>query len=120
VNTETRISNPGRRYHHIGIPTTVRRDGEIHLPKLKMHVVPHDRSEFGIEWMRFEHDAPYPELVKTVPHVAFVVDDLDEAIEGRHVIIAPNSPSPGVVVAFIEENGAPIELLQFVDQPELE
>jgi hypothetical protein len=28
------------------------------------------------------------------------------------VLIAPNSPSPGVTVAFIVENGAPIEFLQ--------
>jgi hypothetical protein len=28
------------------------------------------------------------------------------------VIIAPNSPSPGVTVAFIEENGASVEFLQ--------
>lgn len=28
------------------------------------------------------------------------------------VIIKPNSPSMGVIVAFIEDNGAPIEFLQ--------
>ena len=57
-------------------------------------------------------DAPLPELVKTVPHVAFEVDDLHEALEGHHVIIEPNSPSAGVLVAFIEVNGAPVELMQ--------
>jgi hypothetical protein len=63
-------------------------------------------------WTRYEADAPYPTLVKTVAHVAFEVEDLAEAISGKHVIIEPNSPSPGVLVAFIEDNGAPIELLQ--------
>jgi hypothetical protein len=43
--------------------------------------------------------------------VAFEVDDLERELEGRSVIIAPNSPSAGVRVAFIEDNGAPIELL---------
>ncbi len=61
---------------------------------------------------RFEEDAPYPDLVKTIPHVAFEVDDLEAVLEGKNVIIEPNSPSPGVVVAFIEDNGAPIEFLQ--------
>lgn len=69
--------------------------------------------------MRFEEGAPVPELVKTVPHVAFVVDDLDEAIAGREVLIPPNSPSEGITVAFIVDNGAPVELLQF-DGPEFE
>jgi hypothetical protein len=47
-----------------------------------------------------------------VPHVAFEVDDLGAELEDQHVIIEPNSPSAGVMVAFIEVNGAPVELLQ--------
>jgi hypothetical protein len=50
--------------------------------------------------------------VKTVAHVAFEVDDLQAALQGQKVIIEPNSPSRGVLVAFIEVNGAPVELLQ--------
>ncbi len=61
---------------------------------------------------------PYPELVKEVPHVAFQVDDLDEALRGQKVIIEPNSPSEGVIVAFIEVNGAPVELLQYASPVE--
>ena len=66
-----------------------------------------------MEWMRFEQDCPLPELVKTVPHVAFVVDTIEEAIAGKNIIIKPNSPSEGVKVAFIEDNGVPVEFLQF-------
>ena len=63
--------------------------------------------------MRFEPEAPVPELVRTVPHVAFEVDDLSAEIAGKEILIAPSSPSPGVTVAFIVENGAPVEFLQF-------
>jgi hypothetical protein len=63
--------------------------------------------------VRFEPEAPVPELVRTVPHVAFEVDDLSAEIAGKEILIAPNSPSPGVTVAFIVENGAPVEFLQF-------
>jgi hypothetical protein len=62
--------------------------------------------------MRFEADAPYPEIVKTLPHVAFEVDDLKAAIKGEKVIIQPNSPSLGTLVAFIDVDGVPVELLQ--------
>lgn len=62
--------------------------------------------------MRYWEDAPYPELVKTVAHVAFEVDDLAAALAGQNVIIEPNSPGEGVMVAFIDVNGAPVELLQ--------
>ena len=99
------------RFNHIGIPTAERFDGEISLPHLKMTVSDHRASRFGIQWQRYDADAPYPDLVKTVAHVAFEVDDLELALKGEHVIIAPNSPTPGVVVAFIEVQGAPVELL---------
>lgn len=100
------------RYHHLGIPTTRVRDGERHLPEFGVHVSGYETSPFGIEWMRFDDDSPLPELVRTVPHVAFEVSDLDAAIEGREVLIAPNSPSPGVRVAFIVDDGAPVEFLE--------
>ena len=61
----------------------------------------------------FESDSPLPELVKTVPHVAFEVDDLQAAIDGKDILIEPNSPFEGVTVALIVDNGAPIEFLQF-------
>ncbi len=104
-----------RRYHHIGIPTSQPRPGERHLEHFKTFIVGHENSEFGVEWMRFEADAPIPELIRQVPHVAFEVSDLASELEGREILIAPNSPSAGVRVAFIVENGAPIELLEFTD-----
>ena len=100
------------RYHHIGIPTTQPMVGEEYLAEYKFYHCGYKNSEFGIEWMRYEAGSPLPELVQRIPHVAFQVDDVYEAIRGRHVIIEPNSPSAGVLVAFIEENGAPIELIQ--------
>jgi len=101
------------RFNHIGIPTSERFEGEIALPHLKITVSDHQGNPFGIQWQRYWADAPYPDLVKTIPHVAFEVADLDAALEGQKVIIKPNSPSEGVTVAFIEVNGAPVELMQY-------
>lgn len=101
------------KFNHIGIPTEAQFDGEIPLPHLKITVSDHKNNPFGIQWQRYWPDAPYPELVKRVAHVAFEVDDLDAALTDQKVIIQPNSPSRGVRVAFIEVNGAPVELLQF-------
>lgn len=100
------------KFNHIGIPTTSEFDGEIPLPKLSMTVSDHKNNPFGIQWQRYDDDSPYPELVKTVPHVAFEVDDLQSAIDGQKVLIQPNSPISGLVVAFIEVNGAPVELME--------
>ena len=110
------VARLGWRYHHLGIPHSTPRDGETHLQQLGVHVCGFETSPYGIEWMRFEPHCRVPEIVKTVPHLAFAVDNLDAALEGKQILIAPNSPSPGVRVAFILDDGAPIELLEF-DKP---
>jgi len=99
-------------YHHLGIPTNIARKGEVYLEKFKVYVSGYETSPYRIEWMRFEPDSPTPELVKRVPHVAFEVDDLEEAISGKELLIPPNNPSEGVTVAFIVDDGAPVEFIQ--------
>jgi hypothetical protein len=100
------------KYHHLGIPYQTPRNGEVYLKDYLCYHYGYEESAYGIEWMRYEAECPLPEIVKTLPHVAFEVDDIEEAIKGKKVIIAPNSPSAGNIVAFIEENGAPIEFIQ--------
>ncbi len=109
------VARRGWRYHHCGIPTDDVREGERYLPQFGMYVSGFAESEFGIEWMRFESGSPIHELIRRVPHLAFVVDDLDAALEGREVLTWPNAPSDGVRVAMIIENGAPVELMEFPD-----
>lgn len=101
------------KFNHIGIPTTEHFEGEIDLPHLKMTVSDHENNPYGIQWQRFWKDAPYPEIVKTMPHIAFEVEDLQAELKGKKVIIEPNSPSEGLTVAFIEVNGAPVELIEY-------
>lgn len=101
-----------RKYHHVGIPTQVVREGEVHLAEYGIHVSGYDESPYGVEWMRFDPDSPLPELVKTTPHVAFEVDDLETELVGKEILIQPNSPATGVRVAFIVDHGAPIELME--------
>ena len=105
----------GWRYHHLGIPTNESLPGERYIPYLKFYVTGFDTSPFGIEWMRFDDDCPLPELIKTVPHIAFEVDDLDKELAARdfQIIAEPSVPSDGVRAAMIKHNGAPVELIEF-------
>lgn len=102
------------KYHHLGIPTGDHKPDEVYLERFKMYCTDHESNPFGIQWMRFEPDCPFPEIVKTVPHVAFEVDDLAVALTGQEILIKPNSPSDGVLVAFVLCDGVPVEFLQFV------
>jgi hypothetical protein len=107
------IAKMGMRFHHIGIPTNEPKPNEKYLEQYKFYISGFDTSEFGIEWMRFEEGSPISEIVQKIPHIAFEVDNLDSALEGRQMIGEISSPSKGVRVAMILENGAPVELLEF-------
>ncbi|MBW2621839.1 MAG: hypothetical protein JRD68_02940 [Deltaproteobacteria bacterium] len=104
------------RFQHLGVPTDMPRKGEYHLPEAGVYVLDYRSNPYGIEWMRYEPHCILPEIIQTVPHLAFVVPDLDAAIDGKKIIIQPNSPSEGVRVAFIVEHGAPIELMEVADE----
>jgi len=107
------VAEWGWRYHHLGIPCDEPRPGEVALERLKVHVSGFATSPYGIEWMRFQPGCAVAELVRNVPHIAFEVPDLGEALRGKQILSPPSSPSPGVTVAMIVHDGAPIELLQF-------
>ncbi|MBP8304939.1 MAG: hypothetical protein KBE04_12525 [Phycisphaerae bacterium] len=97
----------------MGVPTDTPRPGERYIEHLKMYVEGFDTSPYGIEWMRFEPGCPISELARTVPHIAFEVDDLDAAIKGKTLLGEVSSPSEGVRVAMVIDHGAPVELLEF-------
>ncbi len=105
----------GWKYHHLGIPVQEPVPGEEYLPHLKIHVCGFSTSPFGIEWMRFDDDCRISELVRTVPHIAFEVDDLDKELKecGCEILSAPGEPSSGVRAAMIRHDGAPVELIEF-------
>jgi hypothetical protein len=106
-------SKYGWRFHHLGIPTSTPRPNEKYIEKYKMYVSGFETSDFGIEWMRFEDNSPISELIQTIPHLAFEVDNLDQAVAEKEMLGEITTPSPGIRVAMIIENDAPIELLEF-------
>ena len=105
----------GWKYHHLGIPTSEIKDNEKYIAFAKVYVSGFSSSPFGVEWMRWDADSNFHILVKTVPHLAFVVNDLDWELNKRgfNIIVPLNPPSDGVRVAMIELHGAPIELMEF-------
>ena len=105
----------GWKYHHIGIPTKIKMPDEVYIPQYKLYVSGFSSSPYGIEWMRYEKDSPVNKLIQSVPHIAFEVEniDLELAEHDLNILTEPNSPGPGIKVAMIEHNGAPVELIEF-------
>ncbi|MCM3750296.1 hypothetical protein M3223_23465 [Paenibacillus pasadenensis] len=98
-------------FHHTGIPTTELRENEKFSESAKMYTTDND-GKFKIQWHRFEEDSPLHPLLRTLPHVAFKVSDLQAAIEGEEVILGPYEPIDDYWVAVINDGGVPVELIQ--------
>lgn len=99
-------------YHHMGIPTKEIREGEKYSSTFKMYTSGGQDSEFRIQYHRFEAGSPLHPLIQSVPHIAFKVESIEEAVRGKEVILAPYEPFVGFKVAMIIESGAPIELIE--------
>lgn len=98
-------------FHHFGIPLQDGHPEGMYSEKAGMYTVDNP-GKFRIQWHRFTPDSPIHPLLKTVPHVAFKVSDLARAIEGEEVILGPYEPIDGYLVAVINDNGAPVELIE--------
>ena len=99
-------------YHHTGLPCNRTFVNEVKVPRLRLAYLPGKHNRYGVEWIRFEKDNENPEIVKRIAHVAFEVDDVENAVVGEKVIYHSGWGTPGVVVAMIEVDGAPVELIQ--------
>jgi hypothetical protein len=99
------------RFHHTGIPTTERHANERYSRMVGMHTSDHPGG-FRVQWHRFDADSPLHPLIRTLPHIAFQVDDLAAAIEGEEVLLGPFEPIDGFRVAVINDAGVPVELIQ--------
>lgn len=99
------------RFHHLGIPSDVQRPNEKYSEKFKMFTSDHN-GKFRIQFHRFRENSALHSLIKSLPHVALQVNDLGKAIKGCEVILGPYEPIKGYKVAFINDNGVPVELVE--------
>lgn len=54
---------------------------------------------------------PLDPLIQRVAHVGFIVKDIQKAVEGKKILLHPVYYQ-GIHMAFIEEEGVPIEFIQ--------
>ncbi|PHV10098.1 VOC family protein [Chitinimonas sp. BJB300] len=99
-------------FHHMGIPTSEIRANERYSAKFGMYTSDSDCQLARIQYHRYEDDSCLHPLIRTVPHPAFKVDDLDLALENQTLLLGPYEPIDGFRVAIIVDGGMPVELIQ--------
>ena len=94
-------------FHHMGIPTTQKKDGERYSPLFRMYTSEGRCGVIRVQWHRFEPGSSMHSLIQTIPHAAFKVQDLDKAVIGFNILLGPYEPIPNFRVAIIEDGGHP-------------
>jgi len=98
--------------HHIGIPTDIVREGERYADSVGMWTSDDLSGPLPIQWHRFRADSPLHFLLRSAPHIAYRVNDLEKAVSNHTVILGPYEPIDGFKVAVIDNSGMPVEFIQ--------
>jgi len=101
-----------RTFHHAGFITAEQKEGAVYNEGLKVWLTDISKSPNKIEFLKFEEGSCMPELVQKQAHLAYTVPNLEEALQGCNVIFGPAVCDEHLTIAFIEEEGAPIELME--------
>ena len=99
-------------FHHLGIPTNEPKSGERYSELFRMHTSDSPCRMVRTQFHRFEPGSSMDPLLRTLPHVAFKVSNLEQAIVDCRVILGPYEPIPGFRVAIIDDGGHPVEFLE--------
>lgn len=110
-----------RQFDHVGIFTSEQHANESWVPSTEVWVTNPRLHPARIEYIRARSVPEIPDsdigLWKLwhLPHIAFRVDRLDDALKGEEVILDPFEPADFVQAAFVHKDGAVIEYMEYRD-----
>lgn len=105
--------NTMRKINHIGIPVQKPVSGEVYNEGMQVYLTDFTKSPNKIEFLRFDKDSWMPEKIQTLAHIAYEVDNLDSELENAKVLLPKTIVNEHLTIAFIEEEGIALELMQF-------
>jgi hypothetical protein len=101
-------------FDHIGVPTKNPQEGEFYIEDGKIYCTDPTKTKYHIEYLRPEDGCPYPSVLLEKPHISYLVENLDAALEGTNIVVEPFQPIPTRRLAFIDVEGCLIELAEEV------
>lgn len=101
-----------RTFNHVGIVTKDKQEGEVFNEGLRVWLTDYSKSPNRIEFLRFEQGSCLPKLVQENGHIAYTVPSLEEELKGKKVIFGPAVCDEHLTIAFIEEEGIAIEIME--------
>jgi hypothetical protein len=102
-------------FDHIGLLTNEKKGEEDFVEATRVWVTDPREHPFSIEWLRYEPDSPVTGPMREQGHVAFRVENLEEAAKGLKVLLEPWEVGGFVRVGFYQtDDGAIVELMQYL------
>ena len=102
-----------RKYNHVGIITTEDKPGATFNEGLRVWLTDFTQSKNKIEFLKFADGSCMPALIQKQTHLAYEVPSLADALKGAKLIFGPAVVNDKLTIAFIEEEGLAIELMEF-------
>ena len=107
------------QFDHIGVVTEEHQHGETWVEATRVWVTNPRAHSHHVEFLRFEPDTPVTGPLRTHPHVAYRVTDLEAAIGDDEVLLEPFTIGGGFArVAFVRVGGALVEYMEYADPNE--
>ena len=101
-----------KQFDHVGLPTTDKQPNEMYVVETKVWVTDPLAHPYRVEFLRYEADTPVTGPVRDLPHVAFRVDQLEDYMAGKEVVLGPFKPTDTLRVVFIVEDGLVYEFME--------
>jgi len=64
----------------IGVPVSERRPGMFYVDALKIWINNPDRDPYHFQYFLVEPDSDWPDALRDVPHVGYLVDDVNKRL----------------------------------------
>jgi hypothetical protein len=101
-----------KQFDHVGIPTEEKHGTEMYVAESKVWVTDPLSHPHRIEYLRYEPDSPISGPVRDLPHFAFRVDNLDQAVGDDPILLGPFWSTPRLYVVFVLKDGAVFEYME--------
>lgn len=108
-----------KAFDHIGLMTTEKQPDEIWIAESEVWITNPRRHPMRIEYLRPKNPPQVSpdELglwkLWNRPHIAYRVENLQEAIEGEEIVLGPFWPGDFLEVAFVHKDGAIVEYMEY-------
>ena len=100
------------QFDHVGLPTEDKHGVEMYVAETRVWVTNPFVHPHKVEYLRYEPDSPVTGPVRELPHIAFRVDNLGQAIADSPILLGPFNSTEKMRVVFVLKDGAVFEYME--------